>query len=220
MIKHPSKRGFLFVLGIIVILGILCLFAIRQQIIRSRHYAKLLEEAEWMNREYDPFTTDSVMLRVVRHYDHWWHPDSTRTKAYYLLGCAYRDLNNAPRALENYQRAAELADTTDSASLDRLMRVHSQMSELYMRQRLPEQMLAESRTAADLAWKIGDARSALISESKVCYALYNNKEYQECIKEALKQYNQFMHYGFEQDALLKYSLCIKCYLELGDFLNA
>ncbi|MBQ7571496.1 MAG: hypothetical protein IJT19_04580, partial [Bacteroidaceae bacterium] len=94
---------------------------------RMRH---LLEQAEWMNQHDSAFSSDSIGLRLVRYYDHWWHPADLRLRAYYMLGCAYRDLGNAPRALENYQLAAAQADTLTApdSTLNRLMRVHSQMS--------------------------------------------------------------------------------------------
>jgi len=220
MMNNTLRHTSLFILAAVLLLIVLSFLHIRSQESKSRHYAQLLSEADSMNRNYVPFTTDSIMLGVARHYDHWWHPDSTRMKAYYLLGCTYRDLNNAPRALENYQRAAELGDTTDTASLDRLMRIHSQMSELYMRQRLPEQMLAESRIAADLAWIIGDVRSALILETDHCVYLYNTDKYRECITEALKLYEKYKENGYKKEAPLVYSNCISSYLALQEYDNA
>ena len=216
MMNNTLRHTSLIVVAAVLLLIVLGFLHIRSQESKSRHYAQLLEEADWMNQHDSLFTTDSVMLRVAQHYDHWWHPDSTRMKAYYLLGCAYRDLSTAPRALENYQRATELGDTTDTASLDRLMRIHSQMSELYMRQRLPEQMLEESRIAADLAWKIGDVRSALILETDYCYSLYDNQKYKEYIEKAMAIQQMFTKYGFEEEGKLLYINCFKSYMQLGN----
>ena len=68
-------------------------------------YEQQLERFEEMNRTDVPMTPDSVQP-IVRHYDHWWHSRNHRMRAYYMLGCAYRDQGSAPRALENYQRAS------------------------------------------------------------------------------------------------------------------
>lgn len=152
MIKHPLKRAILFVLGISAILGILYLFAIRPQITRSRHYTQLLDEAEWMNQHDSLFTTDSVMLRVARHYDHWWHPRNLRMKAYYFLGCTYRDLGEAPAAIHYYNIAAEQADTTsNNCDYSTLFRIYGQMAALYAQQSMPQEereMLAKYRKYA------------------------------------------------------------------------
>jgi len=139
-----------------------------------------------------------------------------------MLGCAYRDLGNGPRALENYQLAAAQADTLTApdSTLNRLMRVHSQMSQIYLQQRLSEQMLEESRIAAHLAWKIGDSQSALVFEHDLCYNLYNNKEYAACIRHALALHQDFMQYGHKEDAQLAYIHCVKAYLALHDYVSA
>lgn len=73
-------------------------------------HSKLLK-AKIQNKAYIPFTTDSTMVAVVSWYDR--HGNShERMTAHYLLGCAYRDLNDAPMALEQYNKAVILADTT------------------------------------------------------------------------------------------------------------
>ena len=215
--KDTLKRTLLSVFAAAVVLIVLGFLLIKPQGAKSRHYAQLLEEADSMNRNYVPFTTDSVMLRVVRHYDHWWHPDSTRMKAYYLLGCAYRDLNNAPRALENYQRASELGDTTDTASLDRLMRIHSQMSNIYLCQRLPDLEKKELALAEKTAWILKDTLSALIFKEYFCNVIYNEHDYERCIEESQKLYALYKQTGFKNEAKLSVNLAIKSYMALGQY---
>ena len=59
-------------------------------------YELLLAEAQ--NKLGHPFTTDSVLRRVVGYYDRHGSANQ-RLKSRYLLGCAYRDLHEAPIAL-------------------------------------------------------------------------------------------------------------------------
>ena len=186
----------------------------------GRRMQALLEQAEEMNRTWQLFTTDTVMKPMAEYYDHWWQKRDLRIRSRYILGCVYRDLNNAPRALENYQRALSLTDTTDTTAIPLLMRIHSQMSEIYMGQRLTEEMLRESKYAARLAWKIGDTESALILQSDYCHVLYINKKYEECITEALKLYNQFIKYGYKERGLAAYANCVKSYLAVKDYPHA
>ena len=65
-----------------------------------------LLRAREMNTNYIPFTTDSVMKEAVAYYDRHGTP-SERMEAHYLLGCAYRDMGQAPQALQCYQDAVK-----------------------------------------------------------------------------------------------------------------
>ena len=92
---------------------------------QQMHYDLIYAKA--MNKSFVDFTTDSVMKRVVAYYDRHGSVNE-RMLAYYLLGCVYRDLQDAPASLDNYYKAVELADTT-SASCDYalLARIHGAM---------------------------------------------------------------------------------------------
>ena len=58
-----------------------------------------LLRAEAQNKLYIPFRTDSVLREVANYYDR--HGSSNdRLRSRYALGCAYRDLHEAPRAIE------------------------------------------------------------------------------------------------------------------------
>ena len=60
----------------------------------------LLDRADSMNSAYLPLTDgmDSLLLEATRFYDR--HGDADQqVRAHYLLGCAYRDMGEAPAAL-------------------------------------------------------------------------------------------------------------------------
>ena len=80
----------------------LCLLLLASCNWRGDRYERLLAEAEEMNRNDSLFTSDSLGLALVRHYDHWWHTRNHRLRAYYMLGCAYRDMGEAPAAIHYY----------------------------------------------------------------------------------------------------------------------
>jgi lipopolysaccharide biosynthesis regulator YciM len=87
----------------------------------------LLDRADSMNRAYIPMTDgiDSLLLEATRYYDR--HGDANQQmRAHYLLGCAYRDMGEAPMALQCYQDAVDKADTTDTeCDFSLLSRLHS-----------------------------------------------------------------------------------------------
>lgn len=67
----------------------------------SMQYAKVLDRAEQQNADYDSITNlDSIKL-AVEHFDTYGSANE-RIRAHYLLGCAYRDMGEAPLALESY----------------------------------------------------------------------------------------------------------------------
>lgn len=66
----------------------------RSQVMR---YELLYHKA--MNKADIAFTSDSVMLEVVDYYEHHGSAND-RMLAYYVLGCVYRDMHEAPLALE------------------------------------------------------------------------------------------------------------------------
>ena len=123
------------------------------------YYELLLADAQ--NKSYVDFTTDSMMKEVVRYYDRHGSVNE-RMRAHYLLGCTYRDMGEAPMALQCYQEAVECADTTRNDCLSLLYRIHGQMSDLYYNEYLPKEAMAEMIKAERLAWTAGDTLSALI----------------------------------------------------------
>jgi len=83
-----------------------------------------LLKAKAQNKMFVPFTTDTTMAAVAEWYDRHGNR-SQRMTAHYLLGCVYRDLNDAPMALDQYHEAVSLADTTAGDSLQRITNIRS-----------------------------------------------------------------------------------------------
>ena len=95
-----------------------------------------LEELERQNREYEDFTTDSLAKELVDYFDRHGTANE-RLRAHYILGCVYRDLGEAPHAIDCYQDAIDQADTT-AADFDvrTLGCIYAQMGAVYHRQLL------------------------------------------------------------------------------------
>ncbi|MBR4160467.1 MAG: hypothetical protein IKT87_02145 [Bacteroidaceae bacterium] len=126
----------------------------------ERMHAELLK-GKAMNKAYVNFTTDSVMLEVVDWYERHGNANQ-KMLAYYILGCAYRDLEDAPSALKYLNLAVDAVDEKDGdCDLHTLMRVYSQMGGLYQRVAAFENERIADSHAEQLAWQIGDTISAL-----------------------------------------------------------
>ena len=127
----------------------------------ERRMAQIIAEADSMNRNFVPMTSDSLLQEACRYYDRHGTPNQ-RMQTHYLLGCVYRDRGEAPEALEAYHTAADCADTTASdCDYRRLSRVHGQMADLLYQQNLPNEMLDELNLFAKYAKKDGDTVAAI-----------------------------------------------------------
>lgn len=104
---------------------------------RREMMSKLLTQAEKKNAEYVSLATDSVMKDVLDFYTKHGNIDE-QARANYMMGCVYRDRNDAPRALNYYKEAVLLAEN-DKLYIDnqRLSRIYGQIAELYHHQSTP-----------------------------------------------------------------------------------
>ena len=185
----------------------------------ERMYAQLLT-GKAMNKADSLFTTDSVMKEVVRYFDR--HGNSNqRMLAHYVLGCAYRDMGDAPRAIQCYQDAVEQADTTrGDCDLSTLMRVHSQTMRLYRMQRLTDDERKEAAEGARIAWHIGDTLSALRLEQDKAIGLFKEERYEECIEAAKNFQEKCLRCQRSDLADIMNVSILKSYLQLHDYEQA
>ena len=135
----------------------------------------LLDRADSMNSAYIPLTDgiDSLLLDATRFYDR--HGDADQqVRAHYLLGCAYRDMGEAPAALQSYQDAIDRADTL-SADCDykQLCRVYAQMAQIFYEQGLYREQLVAEQQSVKQAWKGKDTLAALMSYEQESQAYRN-----------------------------------------------
>ena len=186
----------------------------------SSQMHEALMQAKAQNENFEPFTTDSTMLRVVDYYDS--HGSANEQMlAHYLLGCVYRDLGDAPRALECYYDAISCADTTDvKCDFQRLSRIYGQMADLFHAQRSPQFEKEAELNAIHMAWKAKDTLAALNFYAhladvydligKTDSALFISQDACKLLKE----------YGFEKYAYGFLPSQIAIYLAKGNYAKA
>ncbi len=103
----------------------------------TRMYYQLLS-IKAKDKAYITHTSDSLMLSLVDYYEHG-GDKALLPEAYYYLGSTYRDLKDAPRALDAFQKALDTVDKTPSSLL---RMIHNQMGWLYFRQYMYDDALA------------------------------------------------------------------------------
>lgn len=185
----------------------------------ERMHAELLR-GKAMNKAYVNFTTDSVMLEVVDWYERHGNANQ-KMLAYYILGCAYRDLGSAPKALEAYRDAIERADTTDEeCDFRQLMLIHSQMANVYGTMYASQSEECELNNALRYASHIQDRAAMCAFNDLKCASLYKNKKYYDCIRMTDSLRQVYMQHDDTYNASLVCVNGFKSYLALGKYDSA
>ena len=173
-----------------------------------------------MNKACITFTSDSVMKEVVDYYDHHGSANE-RMLANYVLGCVYRDMHEAPMALEYYNKATEQADTT-AADCDygTLYRVYSQMGFLFSKQYLLYQELNAFDKAEKYAYLAKDTLNAIINYQNKgdAYGYLGKKD--SVIAINLQAAKLFKKHGNDYAAAIAFGCNYNYYIEKKDFINA
>lgn len=132
----------------------------KQQPHAVQMYYELIK-ADAQNKAYIDFTTDSVMTIVAKYYDAHGTPNE-KMRAYYLLGCTYRDLKDVPKELQCFLDATERADTSAvDCDLYTLYAIFGQMADIYYKQHLPLEELKALKICEDIATEDNDTFSAI-----------------------------------------------------------
>ncbi|MBQ6746848.1 MAG: tetratricopeptide repeat protein [Bacteroidaceae bacterium] len=85
------------------------------------------------DKAYINHTSDSLILSLVDYYEHGGDP-TYLGEAYYYAGSTYRDLGDAPRALEYYQKALDAMPGDENLKVK--SKVYAQMGQLFILQKL------------------------------------------------------------------------------------
>ena len=174
---------------------------------KSRHMKLLLLKAKVRNKLAMPMSTDSLKY-IADYFDK--HGDSNeRMLAYYILGCAYFDGNDAPMALQYFHEAAAKADTTDSScDFLTLHRIHAWSAEIFKSQFAFSDAFHENSLAFKYAMKAKDTLNAIITyenKSNIYNALGISDS---AIFIRKKLYGLYSKYGYEKEAVRSLGLLI------------
>ena len=173
-----------------------------------------------MNKACITLTSDSVMKEVVDYYDNHGSANE-RMLANYVLGCVYRDMHEAPMALEYYNKATEQADTT-AADCDygTLYRVYSQMGFLFSKQYLLYQELNAFDKAEKYAYLAKDTLNAIINYQNQgeVYDFLGKKD--SAIAINLQAAKLFKKHGNDYAAAIAFGCNYNYYIEKKDSINA
>ncbi|MBQ5606525.1 MAG: hypothetical protein IIU87_04860, partial [Prevotella sp.] len=180
----------------------------------SRRQKMRLEllRADAQNKAFVNFTTDSVMREVTAYYDAHGTAQE-RMRAHYLLGCTYRDMGDAPRALECYHDAVSFADTTSAdCDFQRLSRIYGQMADLFHAQRSPQFEKEAELNAIRMAWKAKDTLAALIFYAHLADVYHLTGKKDSALFISQDACSLLKKYGYERESngfiIMQYSIFV------------
>ena len=168
---------------------------------QRRQMLALLDEADSLNRAYAQLPSDTLLAAAADFFDRHGTPNE-QLRAHYLLGCAYRDMGEAPQAIDCYLDAAACADTT-AADCDfrTLGCVYSQMGDQYHLQLLFKNEAQARKSSCHFAELAGDTVGAISSINLLAasYILQNKGDSAEtAIRKAMALYEE---HGYKQRSL-------------------
>ncbi|MBQ8050032.1 MAG: hypothetical protein IJ197_00470 [Bacteroidaceae bacterium] len=141
----------------------------------ARQARAIMDDVSDRNKNYQPLTAkdDAMMQRVVEFYNQEGTPNE-RMEAYYLLGSVYRDLHEAPKAVEAFLKGIDAADTlAEDCRYDILTRLYGQKNNILYRQRLYELALKEEDYIEKYAIAANDTLFIIDSQLKRLGRLYS-----------------------------------------------
>ena len=184
----------------------------------SMRHALLRADAQ--NKLYIPFSSDSSMLEVVAYYKSQ-SPSNEYTRALYLLGCVYRDLDEAPHALDCWQEAVENTDTTCSdCDFGTLRAVYGQIAATYHSLNLPNKEIEAWSYYSQYALKDFDTLNYIRGYAEKVGAYYLLDDTAKVFEITDRAYHLYRQYGFPQEAVCVFPTAIQLRLNNGQWKEA
>ena len=181
---------------------------------------RVLDTAAEQNVNYDSITHIDSIETAVKYFDRQ-GTSNERMRAHYLLGCAYRDAGEAPKALECYQQAADCAppDNTD-CDYQLMIRIYGQMGYLFNQQMLPYELLDAMNQQYKYAILAKDTLSAIIAieKSASAYNLLNQNDSVISIRK--RAYQLYLKHGYRKEAALVLGGIVEKLVNQGKLIEA
>ena len=161
----------------------------------TQMYYKLLQ-IKANDKAYITHTSDSAILHIVRYYEK--KKDKAHLmEAYYYAGRVYCDLNDAPQALEYFQKAIQASHSNTDYRL--ISKIYAQIGDLFSYQDIYDEALGAFRKAYPYSVMAKDSSGMVFALRDIAGAYRDNKlipyslhYYQKAFNLAQTIHNQFL----------------------------
>ena len=152
-----NMKHILYVISVFLVLTVLASCTDKEAMRQRLDYVSQCNRADTVFTEAWLPTVDSLVNYFDRHGN-----ANEKMMAHYLKGRVHHDMGESPIALECYQQATEMADTTKKdCDLYTLAAIYGQMASLFHSQYLPDNEMNAIIMAEHYAWKDKDTMSAI-----------------------------------------------------------
>ena len=180
----------------------------------------LMLKAEATNKLFLQMPSDTLFQEVVDYYDQHGTPNQ-QLKAHYLLGCIYRDMKEAPQAIQCYYDAVEKADTlSDDCDYNTLFRVYGQMAMLFSAQYMAEAELDAWRKYSHYAFKANDMYNYIHGLELTVIPLFSLRDSASVLRVTEKCAKLYQENDLSQAAARVYPTAILMLLEQSHYKKA
>lgn len=162
-------------------------------------------------------TSDSLMLSVLNYYEHG-GDKRLLPEAYYYMGSTYRDMNDAPCALEYYQKALDVMPDYRFSKVK--TKVYAQMGELFTYQNLYDLAIEKYKLSYQMDVLFNDTVGMLYNLRDIAVAHWGRND----IDSALSYFDKAMFLSSEYQYLeyenLISSQLAAFHVQLGNYEHA
>ena len=199
-----------------------CRDSLRSPAISKEEASAIMDDVSRKNLAYEPLTEhdDSMMQRVVAYYKDY-GTSNELMEAYYLQGSVYRDLHEAPKAMEAFLNGVNAADTTsEGCRYDILARLYGQRHELLYRQNLYEQSIEAERMVLRYAILAKDTLFMMASQWEILGTYFSLNDYQTIANECWDLLEESKRMGVYAYGTRWLCTCVLANIELGRVADA
>ena len=180
-----------------------------------KRMTQVVERADRQNKAYDSITHVDSIAMAVEFFDRHGSTNE-QVRAHYLLGCAYRDMGEAPLALQYYQEAADHADTTrEDCDFRQLSAIYAQMADLFYEQLLPYDMLEALKQQYHYALRANNILYALIAKEKQALAFEILDKPDTFLTLKKESFEELKKHGYHQEAAQSLGSVLSTLIEMG-----
>ena len=176
---------------------------------QSLRMQTLLLRCNAQNKADSLFENDSLGLLLTDYFDREDTPNQ-RMLAHYILGCAYRDLDDRPAAIRCFNDAVAAADTAaNDCDIRQLSIIYGQIGGIYNKLCLVDEALQAYHSAELLVDRLGDSLHLFNIWANKAESYLNRGDFKTALELKEKAADGYEAHGYPAYAALTRGGCIK-----------